>query len=83
MSNGTDGPSGPIADAPIDQSPIGQDAAIAFLIETACYFERRNTHGEDMAHWANVYNADNCRRIARLLATTPPTQPAPKGPAPE
>lgn len=35
-----------------------------FLHAAARYFERRPTGGEDMAHWANVYNAENCRRIA-------------------
>lgn len=42
--------------------------AIAFLHETAGYFERRPTNGEDAAHWANVYNAENCRKIAAILA---------------
>mgnify|MGYP007028080193 CR=1 FL=1 len=41
---------------------------IAFLEEAARYFERRDTQGEDRAHWANVYNAENCRKIAKRLA---------------
>lgn len=36
----------------------------AFLTEAARYFEKRPTGGEDMAHWANVYNAENCRKAA-------------------
>lgn len=43
--------------------------AVAFLTEAAKYFERRPTRGEDSAVWSNVYNADNCRKIARLIQT--------------
>jgi hypothetical protein len=43
------------------------DKAIAFLQEAARYFEKRDTGGEDKAHWSNVYNADNCRKIAQLI----------------
>lgn len=43
------------------------DAKIAFLTEAARYFERRPTGGEDSAHWANVFNAKNCRETAELL----------------
>ena len=42
-------------------------AAIRFLEEAARYFEKRPTGGEDKAHWANVYNAKNCRDVARLI----------------
>ncbi len=35
-----------------------------FLRRAAAYFENRPTEGEDRAHWANVYNAENCRKIA-------------------
>lgn len=35
-------------------------ASVAFLNEAASYFEKRPTNGEDMAHWANVFNAKNC-----------------------
>ena len=45
-------------------------AAIEFLEDAARHFERRPTGGEDMAFWANVYNAENCRLIADLLART-------------
>lgn len=47
--------------------PLVIEAAIKFLNEAARYFEKRNTGGEDMAFWANTYNADNCRKIATLL----------------
>jgi hypothetical protein len=47
---------------------ITSAAAINWLHEAAAYFERRPTGGEDAAHWSNVYNAENCRRIARLIA---------------
>lgn len=40
---------------------------IEFLREAARYFRKRPTHGEDRAHWANVYNAENCERIAKRL----------------
>jgi hypothetical protein len=41
--------------------------AIKFLRDAAEYFERRDTNGEDKAHWSNVYNAKNCRDIAAML----------------
>jgi hypothetical protein len=44
------------------------DADAVFLLEAARYFERRPTGGEDRAHWSNVYNAENCRRIAARLS---------------
>jgi hypothetical protein len=46
---------------------IDPDVAILFLFETAQYFERRGTGGEDKAHWANVYNAEMCRKISQLI----------------
>ncbi len=42
-------------------------ALVAFANEAATYFEKRPTGGEDMAHWSNVYNAENCRQIATTL----------------
>ena len=42
--------------------------AMKFLREAAGYFERRPTHGEDIAYWSNAYNAKNCREIADLIA---------------
>lgn len=50
---------------------MDRDAAIAWLVAAAQYFERRPTDGEDSAHWSNVYNAKNCREIADLLRTEP------------
>ena len=41
-----------------------REAHLTFLEETASYFINRSTGGEDRAHWANVYNAENCRKIA-------------------
>ena len=41
--------------------------ATKFLEESAKYFETRDTKGEDKAHWANVYNAENCRKVAQLI----------------
>ncbi len=43
-------------------------AHITWLEEAARYFENRSTGGEDRAHWANVYNAENCRKIATALS---------------
>ena len=40
---------------------------IEFLEEAAQYFESRPTKGEDRAYWANVFNAENCRKIAEYL----------------
>ena len=42
-------------------------ALIAWAEEAARYFENRPTGGEDKAHWANVYNAENARRVADAL----------------
>ena len=50
---------------------MSPEAARAFLIEAARYFERRPTGGEDSAHWSNVYNAKNCREIAEMIAAAP------------
>ena len=43
------------------------EAHAAFLEEAARYFESRDTHGEDRAYWANVYNAENCRKSAAAI----------------
>jgi hypothetical protein len=51
-----------------------KDAAISFLEEAASYFESRSTGGEDMAHWSNVANAENCRKIVRLLSILSDTE---------
>lgn len=42
-------------------------AAIEFLEEASRYFEKRPTHGEDKAYWSNVYNAENCLEIVKLI----------------
>lgn len=46
---------------------MDRDAMLKFLEDTAQYFENRPTNGEDRAHWANVYNAENCRKIATFV----------------
>lgn len=46
---------------------ITPEAAVAWLEESARYFAKRDTHGEDAAHWANIYNAENATRIAALI----------------
>lgn len=43
---------------------------ITFLNEAADYFERRPTNGEDRRYWANVYNAEKCRMIAKDIEAT-------------
>ena len=46
---------------------MNTDEAIAFLKEASRYFSTRPTNGEDGAHWSNVYNAENCDKIASLI----------------
>lgn len=41
--------------------------AISWLEAAAQYFGNRPTNGEDKAHWANVYNAEACLKIAELV----------------
>jgi hypothetical protein len=48
-----------------DNDP-GVLARVKFLHEMAAYFEGLPA-AEDRAHWANVYNAKNCRDIATYL----------------
>lgn len=43
------------------------DELIAWCNEAARYFENRPTNGEDAAHWANVSNAENARKVADAL----------------
>ena len=52
-----------------DKPDMTIELAIEFLQDAARYFENRDTQGEDRAHWANVYNAENCRKIVELLCT--------------
>jgi hypothetical protein len=40
---------------------------VEFLEKTSRYFANRPTGGEDRAYWANVYNSDNCQKIADYL----------------
>lgn len=61
----------PQLDAPSGANPeIRPSAAISFLEDAAVFFERLPTRGEDSAYWSNVYNAENCRKIARLIGAT-------------
>lgn len=48
-------------------TPASPRAALEWLAEAARYFENRDTHGEDAAHWSNVYNAENAQRIGKLV----------------
>lgn len=50
---------------------MDKPSAVAFLLEAAKYFEKRDTKGEDKAHWSNVFNAQNCREIANMLRGFP------------
>lgn len=55
---------------------ISPRAAIEYLKDAANYFLHRDTKGEDAAFWANVQNAENCRRIARLIESLDCDAPA-------
>lgn len=46
---------------------MNKEEAIEFLEQTAIYFENRETKGEDLAFWSNVYNSKNIREIANLI----------------
>lgn len=59
-------------------NPYKFEAEIAWLKEAARYFSNRPTGGEDAAHWANVYNAENANKIASHLDALSHT-PAPTG----
>jgi hypothetical protein len=48
-------------------SEPSQDDLLKWLDEAAKYFEMRDTRGEDRAHWANVYNAEMCRKLKQAL----------------
>ena len=56
----------------VQQSEPTTAAYATFLESAARYFEGRPTNGEDAAHWANVYNAKNCREIAAILTQGTP-----------
>lgn len=40
---------------------------IAFLRSAAGYFRKRPTNGEDMAHWANTFDAQCCHAAADTI----------------
>lgn len=44
--------------------------AIDFLNEASRYFLNRPTNGEDKAHWSNVYNSENCKKVADYIKST-------------
>lgn len=46
---------------------ITSELAEEFLEQASRYFHNRPTGGEDMAHWSNVTNSENCRSIADLI----------------
>lgn len=47
---------------------MDNNTAAKWLDDLAIYFERRDTHGEDKAFWANVYNAESVRKIKAALS---------------
>lgn len=47
---------------------MDNNTAAKWLDDLALYFERRDTHGEDKAFWANVYNAESVRKIKAALS---------------
>lgn len=57
--------------------PYKFEDEVKWLREAARYFSSRDTGGEDRAHWANVYNAENANKIADRLAELMNTHPAP------
>ena len=50
------------------------DPEIGWLRDLARYFEARNTYGEDIGHWANVFNAENANNLADRLASLSKTE---------
>ena len=48
-----------------DEQLAEMQPRLEFLLETARYFRKRPTGGEDRAHWANIYNAENCEKAAK------------------
>lgn len=53
--------------AMLTATPKNVERLCKFLDEAARYFENRPVNGEDRAHWANVYNAENARKSAIAL----------------
>lgn len=44
-----------------------KEQAIEFLVECSTYFGNLPDNGEDRTFWANAFNSDNCKKIARHL----------------
>lgn len=51
----------------VNEKAITKEAALAWLERAAEYFEKQSTRGEDKAFWANIYNAENARKIATYI----------------
>lgn len=49
--------------------PSDLDTLVEFQNEAARYFESCPVGDEDRAHWANVYNAENCRKTATAITS--------------
>lgn len=49
---------------------MDNNAINKWLDDLARYFETRDRHGEDRAHWADVYNAENARKIKAALSAS-------------
>ena len=46
---------------------MNTQVCIEWLEACAKYFENKETYGDDMAHWSNVINAQNARKIRAKL----------------
>ena len=57
--------------------PYKFEDEVKWLREAARYFSSRDTRGEDRAHWANVYNAENANKIADRLVDLMSSHPTP------
>ena len=64
-------------------TPPAPAEMIKWLDECAEYFEKRPTNGEDKAHWSNVYNAENARKISAYLRSRAPESAGERRRAPE
>lgn len=53
-----------LAGREVVKDSLTTEGPVSFLREAATYFRNRPTNGEDSAHWANVYNAENCEKAA-------------------
>lgn len=52
-----------------DATPLSSEEAISWLKSCGEYFHYKDAGGEDRAHWANVYNAESCLKIAATIAS--------------